>query len=87
MPIAHGEGNYFCSVDQLKYLEDNNMIVLRYSSKDGSVEDEFNLNGSLGNIAGICNEKGNVFGLMPHPERAVGDLGHDGEEIWKSLLK
>ncbi len=87
MPIAHGEGNYFCTYDQMKYLEDNSMVVLRYASMNGDISDEFNPNGSLKNIAGICNENGNVFGLMPHPERAVGELGKDGEEIWKSLLK
>ncbi len=87
MPIAHGEGNYFCTKEQLEYLKDNDMIVLRYASEDGSVDEDANPNGSVFNIAGICNEKGNVFGLMPHPERAVGHLGIDGEEIWKSLLE
>ncbi|AEA33814.1 phosphoribosylformylglycinamidine synthase I [Hippea maritima] len=86
MPIAHGDGNYFCSEDYLKYLQDNEMIVLRYASKQGDVSDECNPNGSIYNIAGICNEDGNVFGLMPHPERAVGDLGNDGEYIWERLL-
>ncbi len=86
MPIAHGEGNYFCSDDYLKYLQDNDMIVLRYSNESGEVKDECNPNGSIYNIAGICNENGNVFGLMPHPERAVGDLGKDGEEIFKRFL-
>jgi phosphoribosylformylglycinamidine synthase I len=86
MPIAHGEGNYFCTKEQLKYLIDNEMVVVRYSSQDGDIDNEFNPNGSVYNIAGICNENGNVFGLMPHPERAVGELGKDGEEIWKALL-
>lgn len=87
MPIAHGEGNYFCTNDQLKYLKDNGMIVLKYSSKEGIADSKYNPNGSISNIAGICNEKGNVFGLMPHPERAVGNfLNKDGEEIWKSLI-
>ncbi len=87
MPIAHGEGNYFCTKEQLEYLKDNDMIVLRYASEDGNVDEDVNPNGSVFNIAGICNEKGNVFGLMPHPERVVGHLGIDGEEIWRSLLK
>ena len=86
MPIAHAEGNYFCSDDYLKYLLDNDMIVLRYASKNGQINEECNPNGSVYNIAGICNENGNVFGLMPHPERVVGDLGRDGEIIFKHLL-
>ncbi len=86
LPIAHAEGNYFCSNDYLKYLQDNEMIVLRYSNAYGEVTESCNPNGSIFNIAGICNESGNVFGLMPHPERAVGDLGKDGEFIWKRLL-
>ena len=85
LPIAHGEGNYFCSDDDLKYLEDNEMIAMRYSSSDGKMDIANNPNGSVANIAGITNKEGNVFGLMPHPERAVGDLGKDGEYIWKSL--
>ncbi len=85
LPIAHGEGNYFCGDDDLKYLEDKQMIVMRYSSSYGEVSEDYNPNGSISNIAGICNENGNVFGLMPHPERVVGDLGKDGELIWKSL--
>ena len=86
MPIAHGEGNYYCDSDTIKYLNDNSMIVLRYSSKNGDVSQDYNPNGSIENIAGICNKNGNVFGLMPHPERAVGDLGSDGEKIWNSLV-
>ncbi len=85
MPIAHGEGNFFCSNDDLKYLQDKEMIVMRYSSSKGDVNVEHNPNGSIDNIAGICNEKGNVFGLMPHPERSVGDLGRDGEYIFENL--
>ncbi len=85
LPIAHGEGNYFCKEDTLQYMQDKDMIVLKYSSSDGETTDANNPNGSFLNIAGICNEKGNVFGLMPHPERVVGDLGKDGELIWKSL--
>jgi len=86
LPIAHGDGNYFCSNDELKTLEDNSMIVLRYSSKYANTNEEFNPNGSIKNIAGICNKNGNIFGLMPHPERAVGDLGIEGEEIFRSFI-
>ncbi len=86
LPIAHADGNYFCSGDYLNYLIDNGMIVLRYSDKTGNPKDECNPNGSIYNIAGICNEDGNVFGLMPHPERSIADMGKDGELIWKNLL-
>ncbi len=86
LPIAHADGNYFCDDDHLKYLLDNEMVVLRYSDSNGNVDDKCNPNGSVYNIAGICNESGNVFGLMPHPERSVGDLGKDGELIFSNLI-
>ncbi|HAJ98763.1 MAG TPA: phosphoribosylformylglycinamidine synthase I [Bacteroidales bacterium] len=71
IPIAHGEGRYFAPDDVLKTLNDNDQVLFRYSSSQGEVSDTFNPNGSLENIAGICNEKRNVFGMMPHPERAA----------------
>ena len=86
LPIAHADGNYFCDDDYLKYLLDNEMVVLRYSDYNGDIDDKCNPNGSIYNIAGICNENGNVFGLMPHPERSVGDLGKDGELIFSNLI-
>ncbi|WP_337864966.1 phosphoribosylformylglycinamidine synthase subunit PurQ [Ignavibacterium sp.] len=88
IPVAHGEGNYFASDDVLKELQDNNQIVFRYSDSDGNVEDEVNPNGSLLNIAGIINRKGNVLGMMPHPERACDSvLGKtDGQFIFKSII-
>ena len=88
IPIAHHDGNYFCDEDTLKELEDNNQIVLRYSDKEGNTISEANPNGSLKNIAGIVNKKGNIFGLMPHPERASESvLGTvDGIYIFKSIL-
>jgi phosphoribosylformylglycinamidine synthase len=88
IPIAHGEGNYFASDDVLKELQDNNQIVFRYSDADGNVNDEVNPNGSLLNIAGIINKKGNVLGMMPHPERACDSvLGKtDGQFIFKSII-
>ncbi|MFX0024650.1 MAG: phosphoribosylformylglycinamidine synthase I [Candidatus Hermodarchaeota archaeon] len=68
LPIAHAEGRYF--VDDLKELEENNQIVFRYSTEKGELTEDANPNGSLGNIAGICNLEHNCIGLMPHPERA-----------------
>jgi phosphoribosylformylglycinamidine synthase len=88
IPIAHGEGNYFADADTLKELEDNGQIVFRYSDERGNTTDETNPNGSLLNIAGIMNTRGNVLGMMPHPERAVeADLGStDGRAIFASII-
>ena len=87
IPIAHGEGNYFCDTDTLKMLQDNNQIVFRYSSSDGEVSKEFNPNGSTKNIAGIINKKGNILGMMPHPERVCNPVlnNTDGQIIFKSI--
>lgn len=74
MPINHNEGNYFCDEATLQTLKANKQIVLRYATTEGSSPDGFAPNGALDNIAGICNERGNVFGLMPHPERVVDGL-------------
>ncbi len=68
IPIAHHDGNYFIDSDGLKDLEDNNQILLKYTDSDGEIK---NPNGSVESIAGICNKQKNVFGLMPHPERAM----------------
>ncbi len=89
IPIAHGEGNYFTDPDTLKSLEDNQQVVFRYCDKNGNVTDEANLNGSLNNIAGIINNKGNVLGMMPHPERASDPmLKHtDGRKIFDSIMQ
>ena len=70
VPIAHGDGNYFCDPETLRELQRENRIVFRYSSEDGLSSDGSNPNGSLDDIAGICNRERNVLGLMPHPERA-----------------
>ena len=88
LPIAHGDGNYFADENTLKELEDNNQIILRYSSKDGKVSNEFNPNGSLKNIAGITNKKGNVLGMMPHPERSCNPIlaKTDGSLIFNALV-
>lgn len=89
VPIAHGEGNYFTDEETLNRLEKNNQIVFRYSDADGSINDEANPNGSLSNIAGIINEKGNVLGMMPHPERCSDPvLGKtDGNFLFQSINK
>ena len=86
-PVAHGEGNYFADEDTVKDLVKNNRIVFKYTSRSGKVDEENNPNGSIMNIAGIINEKGNVLGMMPHPERSCNPvLGKtDGVLIFKSL--
>lgn len=88
IPVAHGDGNYFTDPDTLRRLEDNNQILLRYCERDGSITEASNPNGSLRNIAGIMNREGNIFGLMPHPERASDPLlGHtDGQKILWSMI-
>jgi phosphoribosylformylglycinamidine synthase len=87
IPIAHNEGNYFANKNLINELEDNNQIVLQYCDSAGNITEQCNPNGSTKNIAGIINKKGNVFGLMPHPERASDKLlgGMDGSIIFKSL--
>ena len=89
MPIAHGDGNYFCDPATLADLERNHQIVFRYTRPDGREDAAANPNGSLANIAGICNRERNVVGLMPHPERAVETaLGSaDGLVILRSLIE
>ncbi|MFB2880412.1 phosphoribosylformylglycinamidine synthase subunit PurQ [Floridanema aerugineum] len=81
LPIAHGEGNYYADADTLARLEDNGQVLFRYEGE--------NPNGSLNKIAGICNEKGNVLGMMPHPERASDKMlgGTDGLKLFEALLK
>lgn len=88
IPIAHGEGNYYADAATIAGLKDNDQILLRYCDVNGGVTDAANPNGSLENIAGITNEKRNVFGLMPHPERASEKaLGsEDGRAIFESML-
>ncbi|NPV12170.1 MAG: phosphoribosylformylglycinamidine synthase subunit PurQ [Ignavibacteria bacterium] len=87
-PIAHGEGNFIIDETGLKELYDNNQIVLKYCDNYGNITLESNPNGSINNIAGICNKEGNVFGLMPHPERcSEAILGNtDGIKIFQSIL-
>lgn len=88
LPVAHGEGRYYITEEELRKMEENGQIVLRYVDEKGEVTPSANPNGSIENIAGVCNEEGNVFGLMPHPERACEDLlgYHHGLLIWNSLI-
>lgn len=88
IPIAHMEGNYFCDDRTLAELERNGQVVLRYTTPAGEIDEAANPNGALAAIAGICNRERNVFGMMPHPERAVETpLGSaDGLVIFKSML-
>jgi phosphoribosylformylglycinamidine synthase subunit PurQ / glutaminase len=87
VPIAHGDGNYFCDAATLEELKRENRIVFRYSTASGTLTEEANPNGSLENIAGIINRERNVIGLMPHPERASEELlgSNDGRIIFNSL--
>lgn len=89
IPIAHGEGRFYAHADTMKKIEDNDQIIFKYCSEDGIVSDEFNPNGALLNIAGITNAGKNVFGMMPHPERAADRFlaNEDGKLIFESLLK
>jgi len=88
IPLAHGEGNYFADADVLKSLNDNDQVLFRYCDEAGNITTESNPNGSLENIAGICNIERNVFGFMPHPERASDALvaNEDGLAIFESIL-
>lgn len=89
IPIAHGEGNYFADAQTLADMEANGQIILRYCDEIGQITAEANPNGSINNIAGIVNKAGNVFGMMPHPERCSEPLmgGTDGLFIWRSIVQ
>ena len=88
LPIAHGDGNYTVDAETLASMERKGQVLLRYCSADGAVDDKHNPNGSCANIAGIINERGNVAGMMPHPERAAEALlgGTDGLFILGSMI-
>lgn len=88
LPVAHGDGNYFTDDEQLKKLRDKDQIIFRYCNSSGFVTEEANFNGSIDNIAGICNERRNVLGMMPHPERAVEKAigSDDGKILFESIL-
>ena len=89
IPIAHGEGNYFLDEDELILLKKNNQILFQYCNKNGEVNSVSNPNGSVENIAGIMNESGNVFGMMPHPERCSDKIlsNDDGLILFDTLIK
>ena len=89
IPVAHSDGNYYISEEGLKEIKANHQIVFRYCDQKKNITPEANPNGALDNIAGIINERGNVLGMMPHPERcSEGILGsEDGEKIFLSLVK
>jgi len=89
MPVAHGEGCYFADEKTLRELNERRQIILRYTTPEGRAEASANPNGSIENIAAICNREGNVFGLMPHPDRACEDrLGSaDGLKIFQSMME
>jgi phosphoribosylformylglycinamidine synthase len=89
IPVAHGEGNYFADDETIRSLQEYNQIVFQYADSDGVVADEWNPNGSLLNIAGIINRRGNVLGMMPHPERAADPaLGSvDGRPFFESIVR
>lgn len=88
IPIAHGEGRFYAPEDMLKSIEDNDQVLFRYSSVEGEVSNSYNPNGSINSIAGITNKRKNVFGMMPHPERAADHLlnNSDGKAIFESIL-
>ena len=86
--IAHNEGNYFCSNDQIKEIDDNDQIALFYSDEVGNINDISNPNGSMKNIAGVFNKEKNILGMMPHPERMIDPAlsGEDGSIFFENLI-
>lgn len=88
VPIAHGEGRFFCDADTLKQIQDDDRVLFRYCDENGNITEESNPNGALDNIAGITNKGRNVFGMMPHPERAWADYlsNADGRILFESIL-
>ena len=89
LPIAHNEGNYFASKEQIKKLEDKNLVAFKYCDEKGDINKSTNPNGSSNNIAGILNDQKNILGMMPHPERLIDPLlsGEDGSLMFESLIK
>ena len=89
LPVAHGEGCFFANAETLRELNDNRQVILRYADSRGRIVPEANPNGSVENIAGICNRQRNIFGLMPHPDRASdARLGSaDGAKIFRSMMQ
>lgn len=89
IPVAHHDGNYFADADTIRRIEENGQVAVRYCDADGSSTRASNPNGSIGNIAGIFNEKGNVLGMMPHPERLIEPAlgGADGRGFFESAMR
>jgi phosphoribosylformylglycinamidine synthase len=89
IPVAHAEGRYYADENTIAQLENNNQIIFRYADVNGQVNDKNNPNGSIQNIAGIANERFNVFGMMPHPERAASEVlrNTDGRSFFTSIIK
>ena len=87
--IAHNEGNYFCSDEELMDIEENNQIALTYCNSDGKSSENYNPNGAIKNIAGIFNKEKNVLGMMPHPERMIDKhlSGEDGSIFFENLIR
>ena len=88
IPIAHGEGRFHADADTLAQMQANDQVLFRYCDEDGKLDDDFNPNGSVSNIAGVTNKRRNIFGMMPHPERAADEnLGNlDGKALFESIL-
>ena len=86
--VAHNEGNFFCSSDQMKNINDNNQIAVTYCNKDGEIDDSSNPNGAINNIAGLFNKQKNILGMMPHPERMIDTYlsGDDGSIFFQNLI-
>jgi phosphoribosylformylglycinamidine synthase I len=86
--VAHNEGNFFCSKDQIKEIDDNNQVALYYSDSSGNIDEKNNPNGSIKNIAGIFNKEKNILGMMPHPERMIDSAlsGEDGSVFFMNLM-
>jgi phosphoribosylformylglycinamidine synthase subunit PurQ / glutaminase len=89
IPIGHMEGNYFVDDATLRQLEKNRQLIFRYCTSDGQITEAANPNGSVSNVAGICNEQRNILGMMPHPERASEALlgSEDGLVIFESMMR
>ena len=89
IPIAHAEGRYYAPAETVERLSSNDQILFKYCSTEGSISEEHNPNGSVENIAGVCNAERNVFGMMPHPERAADEelANTDGKEMFLSIIE
>lgn len=89
VPIAHGEGRFYCDSETLTQLENNGQIIFRYCEANGEISETANPNGSINNIAGVCNAGFNVFGMMPHPERCASDylFNTDGASIFAAIIE